>query len=234
MIKHDALHDGKARPVPSLFVVKYGSKMLFMSASGIPLPVSLTAMRQKLVCAFFTMSACRESRPPSGMAWIALVKRLAKTRLIWSLSPSRTIESGTSRRSMSTAAERFLYTAATSSSVRRKGKGAGRGTGSFAKSPNSRSILSRFSTSVMIEDTPQGCSTFSKSGAFSSCFFNILCAESLIGVRGFLISWARRCAISCHAVILSAWTSCRRGALELRDHSVEGVREGGKLVARTG
>ncbi|OHD26409.1 MAG: hypothetical protein A2064_05465 [Spirochaetes bacterium GWB1_66_5] len=41
-------------------------------------------------------------------------------------------------------------------------------------------------------------------------FLNIRWAESLIGVSGFLISWARRWAISCQAAIFSACSSLER------------------------
>ena len=52
--------------------------------------------------------------------------------------------------------------------------------------------------------------TESNSGAPSPCFLRMRWAESLIGVSGFLISWASRRAISCHAVMRSAAMSLRR------------------------
>ncbi len=59
------------------------------------------------MCAFFTLSARTVSRPPSGIAWIALVKRLAKTRFIWLRSTATTTEGSISPRSMRTEVERL-------------------------------------------------------------------------------------------------------------------------------
>jgi len=53
-------------------------------------------------------------------------------------------------------------------------------------------------------------STRSKSSGFSRYLFTILWAESLMGVRGFLISWASLWAISCQAATFSVWRSCER------------------------
>ena len=224
----------RPRPVPPFLVVKYGSKMLSMSVSGDADPgvAHRDAAESLLGLLHHVGPHGQQAAVRHGLDRVG--EQVGEHAL--HLVPVGRHHEGSGHLGEVDANRGRRG----SSRPRRPPRGAsagetrqGRGMGSLAKSPNSRSISSRLSTSVMIEATAGG-STLSKSGAFSPCFFSMPLGGKLDRREGIpdLVRQALRDLLPRGDPF--RLQELAAGALQLGDHAVEGVHQRGKLVPRPG
>ena len=205
----------RPRPVPSFFVVKYGSKMRSLSASGMPVPVSLTAMRCQEPPARFTTVGPHGEHPARRHGLDRVLEQVGEHLAHLAGIDGENDGSG------------HLLQVDVDGPAH-VGVGGGhlaehlaQGDGRRLRGGKLRELAELAQQLLQRLDLPHDRGGGGEEHpvelrgrragwAVSLCFFKMRWAESLIGVRGFLISWASRWAISCHAVMRSACTSLRR------------------------
>ena len=248
VVEDDAPHDGQAQPRPALLGGEVGVEDALPSFSSMPVPVSLTAIRQSTPGLPWTPRRRRTVRLPAAGHGLHRVgeevgERLADLRAVHG---QHQVERGTSCRSTCHGPEavrvRRGHLAQQLAQAHRSRVGSGRRANSL-NSPRRRSSASTSRMMAAVEEKrtlsnspvttaggPPACSEVR--GAYSPCFFRMRWAESLIGVSGFLISWARRRAISCHAVMRSACTACAASRRARRPWTLNESARRRDLVAR--